>query len=82
MKAIYSIIISEEKIPVLESNENGLSLINPLVLLVHGHVNVEKDGEDNLYINDVHDINIALSKQTLKQRNIILREDVDTNEYL
>lgn len=83
MEATYSIIISGANVPVLRSNADGLSLINSLVLLIPGHVNVIKDGEDNLDIKNVGDINLALTEQTLKQRSSIkiLREDVDTNEY-
>lgn len=82
MNAIYSIIISGNKIPVLQSTNEGLVVLNQLVLLLPGHINVEKEGEDNLYINDVWDIHKALSQQTLRQRNTVLREDTDSNEFI
>ena len=66
MKAVYSIIVGGEYVSVVESGDNGLSILNPLVLLLPGHIRVEKVGEDSLFINDVWDVQKALSKQTLR----------------
>jgi hypothetical protein len=79
MRAIYYIVISGSEVPVVQSTEEGLVVLNPLILLVPGHISVEKEGEDNLFINDVWDIQKALSKQ--KMLRSTLREDTETNEF-
>ena len=80
MRAIYYIKIAGVNIPVLENSESELIVLNPLVLLIPGHVPVEKEGEDNLSINDVWDIQKALSKQTLSKSDV-LREDTSANDF-
>ena len=79
MRATYYIIVAGSEVPVLQSTEEGLVVLNQLIYFVPGHVPVQKEGEDNLYINDVWDIQKALSKQTMKRSQ--LREDVETNEF-
>ncbi len=79
MRATYSIIINGSQVPVLQSTEQGLVILNPLVLLIPGHVHLEKEGDDNLYIKDVLDIHNALSKQNISR--LRLHKDVETNEF-
>ncbi len=78
--AIYSITIAGVEVPVLRSSGQELVLENQLVLLVPGHIQVNKEGDDDFSINDVWDIQKALSKQTLT-RTETLREETSSDDF-
>lgn len=76
----FGIRIDNKFVPVARKDRNGYTILNPLVLLVANHVQLENDNISRDIIT-VGDLNKALSKQYVDKRAIdILREDELTNE--
>lgn len=78
---IYYITINKEDIPVISISNGIITIINPLILLLPGHIQVNSDDPDEtMNLSDVFDIQRQLSKQTI-EKYVTLRGDVFDNEF-
>jgi hypothetical protein len=79
MSTTFGITINNHFEPVARRS-NGITIINPLVLLLPGHIKLENDNSAQ-GIETVKDLHIKLSKQYVDRKPTdILREDELTNE--
>lgn len=78
---IYYITIDKKDIPVISVSDGIITIINPLILLLPGHIQVNSDDPDEtMNLSDVFDIQRQLSKQTI-EKYVTLRSDVFDNEF-
>ena len=77
--AIYSITVDQHEIPVVSLDNGILTLIDPLVLLLPGHIHLNSDSEGDSTIQTVRDVQTKLSKQTIEKYST-LREETLSNE--
>lgn len=78
---IYYITIDKKDIPVISVSDGIITIINPLILLLPGHIQVNSDDPDEtMNLSDVFDIQRQLSKQTI-EKYVTLRGDVFDNEF-